>query len=227
MLRYYFKQIIFLTIFECFILSGFSQEKISRYAIGINAAELPALTLDINHYYKLSKRLSLTGNTGISFNHTYGGDLNWFLVPHYKCENDGYKIINQSGGFIKAGMRFNFKKERKQKKYLFMVFNAVNSIVYEKAYITSLTFDTNKSISHWKDIFGAGTTIGYSFKISKRLLSDVGLQISYPFYKENTLYGYQDFIPGIGFKDSDSMWFPVIVFNITYPFSMASETSDF
>ena len=216
-------------LFFCgIIVSSFVRSQ-SKYTIGVNAAELPALTLDVNHFYKISPRFELMGNTGFSFNHTYGGDINWILVPHYKCEGD-YKIINQSGGFLKAGFRFNFRKLSGKNHYIFSQINIIGSMLFEKVY--PLCTGTCPAIwysgfQHWVFISGAGTTLGYSFQLGKKLFSDLGLQVSYPFYRDGTLYGFRNFIPGIGFKDSNSKWFPVIVFNINYPFGRKNKTSDF
>jgi hypothetical protein len=67
-----------------------------------------------------------------------------------------------------------------------------------------------------KYIFGIGTRLGYSLKMGEKLQGDLGLQIAFPNNRYKSLFGYQNYIPGMGFKDSYSYWFPRLFFYIKY-----------
>lgn len=223
-----FKILLFIVFIlnSSFILSQEEREK-SSY-IGLNLAQIPALTIDLSYDYTIKPYLDLVGNFGYSFNHVYSGDLNFILVPHIKCGNCGIVIKNQTGGFIKTGMRLNIRKSYEKRNYILIGISLINSIVYEKADFTDYYSDCeiqtppntiiidDPITEQTKYICGIGMQLGYSFKMGDRLQSDVGLQVAFPHNNYKSLFGYRNFIPGIGYKDSYSYWFPTLNFVIKY-----------
>ena len=216
----------------CLFISAFSansqENKVKNNTIGLNVAELPALTINLNYEYAIKPYLDFVGNIGYSFNHTYSADLNFILVPHIDCGNCGIVIKNQTGGFVKTGLKLNSKKSYEKRNYFFIGISLINSVVYEKADFSDYYFDCeiqtppntliidDPITEQTKYIFGIGTQFGYSFKMGNKLQSDLGLQISFPHNNYKSLFGYRNYIPGIGYKDSYSYWFPTLIFNIKY-----------
>ena len=224
-----FKKIIILIWLLLIAFSSYPQENnIKKHTLGLNITQLPALTIDINYDYAIKPYLDFVGNIGYSFNYIYSGDLNWILVSHIKCGNCGIAIKNQTGGFIKTGIKFNTRKTFEKRSYFFLGINIINSVVYEKVDFTDYYGDCESNIpqniiiiddpirKQVKYIFGLGTQIGYSFKMSNKLQSDLGLQVAFPNSNYKSLFGYKNFISGIESKDSYSYWFPTMIFNIKY-----------
>lgn len=221
-------RIVILLLFVVSI-SVYSQEEKTKYqSIGINIFQIPAMTIDFNYDYSVKPFFDLSGDIGYSFNYIYNKDINWIIVPHIKSGNCGIVIKNQTGGFIKTGLKFNLRKSYEKRKFLFLKINLINSIVYEKADFTEyfgycleekphIIIDDPIKVQN-KYIIALGIQIGYSFKISDQLQSDLGLQVALPDNNYKSLFGYRNFIPGIGYKDSDTYWFPILIFNLKYLF---------
>ncbi len=204
--------------------SLYSQKEMSnKHTIGINLAQLPGLAVDFGYEYTLKPYLDITGNIGYGYNHVKGFDINEFLIPHIDSGNNGITIINQTGGFIKGGIKLNSRKSFPKRNYFFGGISLVYSYVYEQIiseYICPPFGYRGPCIPIFlkqsKHILGAGTTFGYSFKISKKFQGDFGLQVGFPIINYKSLYGYRNYIPGIGFKDSYQYWFPSLIFNLKY-----------
>jgi len=95
-----------------------------------------------------------------------------------------------------------------------------NSITYEKC-----TYQHAKGpdlilvpvqVSHTIFILGLSTSIGYEFSLTKKLKSSFDFQVSFPNKNYKDLYGYRNYIPGMGFKDFEGYWFPMITWNLKY-----------
>jgi hypothetical protein len=204
------------------------KNKVTNNTIGLNVAELPSLTIDLNYSYAIKPYFDLVGGIGYSFNHTYAADLNFILVPHIKCGNCGIVMKNQTGGFVKTMLKLNVRKSYETRNYLFIGIDIINSVVYEKADFSNYYSDYEMQESpntviiddpireQTKYIFGIGTRLGYSLKMGEKLQGDLGLQIAFPNNRYKSLFGYQNYIPGMGFKDSYSYWFPRLFFYIKY-----------
>lgn len=202
-------------------ISVYSQQTVKQ-SIGINIAQLSALSLDVDYEYEIKPYLNFYSAIGYSYNHTKSWDINFFLVPHIKCGNCGIKPINQTGGFLKTGVKINARRNFTKHNFFFLGINLINSVVYEKADFSDY-YDIpppdiilNPIQEQTKYVFGIGTQYGYSFKVFKKIQADVGLQIAFPLVNYKYLYGYENYIPGIGYKGSYSNWFPVIIFNLKY-----------
>lgn len=223
----YRKMIMIICLFMIAFSANSQENKTKTKAIGLNVAELPALTINLNYDYAIKPYLDFIGNIGYSFNHIYSGDLNFILVPHIKCGNCGIIIKNQTGGFVKTGLKLNARKSFAKRNFFFVGINLINSIVYEEADFSDYsdceiqtppnTVIIDDPITEQiKYILGVGTQFGYSFRMRDNLQSDLGLQIAFPHSNYRSLFGYRNFIPGIGYKDSYSYWFPTLIFNIKY-----------
>lgn len=111
----------------------------------------------------------------------------------------------------------NTRKSFEKRNYFFIEINFINSVVYEKAdfsdYYSNCEIQAPPNTviiddpitEQIKYIFGIGTQFGYSFKMGNKLQSDLGLQVAFPHSNYKSLFGYRNYIPGIGYKDSYSL----------------------
>ena len=224
--------VFYLIFILCFLLiqtkNCYSQnvKNNNKYTIGVNLSQLSALTIELNYEYHHKPYLDLVGNIGYSFNHIHSKDINSLIIPHIDCGNNGVEILNQTGGFIKLGVKLNARRSFQKRNYFFLGANLINSVVYEKADfsnycdygfcpIDNINIDDPIN-NHTKYIFAFGTWFGYSFKIWKMLQIDLGLQLAFPYNNYKSLYAYRNFIPGIGFKDAPDYFFPTIIINLKF-----------
>lgn len=218
----------FLLIIIFFISFSSKSQTVKKHTVGLNIAQIPALSFEPSYEYDFKPYFSFFGSLGYSLNHTKSYDLNWFLTSHIKCGNCGVQTHNQTGGFLKTGFQLKTRKSFEKANYFFVGATLIISVVYEKADITMFIEELPPGVccyiddpmpqTHTKYIFGLGTQAGYSFKIYKNLLSDIGFQLAFPYKTYKNLYGYENYIPGIGYKDSDEYWFPTLIFNLKYTF---------
>jgi len=161
-------------------------------------------------------------NSGYTFNYSNSFDFVGFLLsPHLKCANDGYKMIKQSGGFINLGINYHFRKSFEKRNYFFIGASINNSFISESAEYQDMESQGSQTESFNHDIylFGWSGIVGYNFKIINKLSSEFGIKISMTNNKFKELYGYENYIPGLGFMDtasSDTPVFPMIILNLKY-----------
>ncbi|HPX75139.1 MAG TPA: hypothetical protein PLW77_01005 [Bacteroidales bacterium] len=217
-----FKFILCLIIFLTTGKLAIGQDKESwSHDLGINLLQLPATTLDLVYEFSNNPRYTLSVNSGYTINYAKTFDIiGFFLSPHYKCGNNGYIMKKQSGGFVKIGMKFNFRKESEKMKYFYLGAFLSNSLIYERADYENWDILNSEieHLSHNVFIFGLTGIVGYNFRISNKLNSDFGVQISIPTNKYNDLYGYCNYIPGMGFMETcgNERVFPMLVLNLKY-----------
>ncbi|NLO43011.1 MAG: hypothetical protein GX109_08295 [Bacteroidales bacterium] len=189
------------------------EEKIMHHAIGLNLLQLPATTIDITYAFSNNPHYDFLVNTGFTFNYSKSMDyIGWLLTPHFDCGNDGFTMIQQTGAFLKGGMKYNIRKSFDKKHYFFFSAYLCSSWIYEEA-------DKTKRLKHHKFIFGFTGVAGYHIRIYKKLCTDIAINISYtPDKTIKDLYGYQNYIPGMGFMETcrNTNVFPIVVWSIKY-----------
>ena len=193
---------------------GFGQEeKIMHHAIDLNLLQLPATTIDITYAFSNNPHYDFLVNTGFTFNYSQSIDyIGWLLTPHFDCGNDGFTMIQQTGAFLKGGMKYNVRKSFDKKHYFFFSAYVCSSWIYEEA-------DKIKRLKHHKFIYGFTGAVGYHIHIYKKISTDIAVNISYtPDKTVKDLYGYQNYIPGMGFMETcgNTCVFPIIVWSIKY-----------
>jgi hypothetical protein len=189
--------------------------------LGINMLQIPALTINANYSYDIKPFLTPVFDLGYSFNYLKSFDwIGTILTPHCKCNNHYLDINSQSGGYLKLGIFLNLRKGFQKKHYPHLGVFVTNSIVNEKGVDNRLVSDIPNSgpvnLNHTKYIFGLNSALGYEFSITKRLKTNVDFQVSFPVSNYKTLYGYRNYIPGMGYKDFEGYWFPMLIFNLKY-----------
>ncbi len=215
-----FKSVFYLMLLLIAGSAVFGQEERNHY-IGINLFQIPATTLDLVYEFSYNPRFTMVVNSGFTINYANSFDyVGFFLTPHYKCGNYGYAMKNQSGGFVKIGMKFNFKKEAEKKSHFYLGAFMANSLIYEKAEYENLEIPNSEVeyLNHNLFIIGITGAAGYNFRISDRFNSDFVLHISMPTKNYKDLYGYRNYIPGMGFMEtcSNERIFPMLVLNVKY-----------
>ena len=204
-------------------VNGFGQQKEEwSHELGINLLQIHTSTLDLSYEITNNPRYSMIFSSGFTINASNNFDLLGFILsPHSKCGNNGFSMQKQSGGFVRIGMKYNFRSTMEKRNYFFIGASLTNSFIYEKAEYS--IWDTNitpaQSLSHSVYIIGASGVAGYNFKISNKLSSEFGLQISVPSNKIKDLYGINHYIPGMGFIetcDSKRRVFPIFFLNLKY-----------
>lgn len=202
---------------------GGQDSDILKHSVGINLLQLPATTIDLSYDYSPKANFSYSFGAGYTFDYTKNFDLlGFFLSPHYKCGNDGYVMKQQSGGFLRAGIKYNFRKTTEKKNFIFIGGNLIGSVIREKAEFEG--WDTPVSppekLSQTLFIPGITASFGYQFRISGSLHSAVGIQFSFPSSKYADLYGLAHYIPGMGFRETcgsrNTTLFPVVFLNVIY-----------
>ena len=82
--------------------------------------------------------------------------------------------------------------------------------------IDSRPYSYADKIEHTVYLFGLSSSVGYEFKMTNRFKTNIDFQLSFPTDKYLDLYSYGNFIPGMGFKDTNEKWFPMIILNFKY-----------
>jgi hypothetical protein len=199
------------------------ETEIRHHSAGINLLQIPATTLELTYDYSPKANFSYSVSAGYTFDYTKNFDLiGFFLSPHYKCGNDGYIMKQRTGGFLRTGVKYNFRKTLEKNNFFFVGGYFTGSVISEKAEFEG--WDTPVSppekLSQTLFIPGITASMGYQFRISGNLYSSVGFQLSIPSAKYADLYGYTNYIPGMGFMETcgsgNTVLFPIIFFNIIY-----------
>ncbi|MBN2663979.1 MAG: hypothetical protein JXR68_10050 [Bacteroidales bacterium] len=192
-----------------------------NHNIGINLLQIPATTIDLTYELNNKPRYMLIINPGYTFNYTNSYDyIGFFLSPHYKCGNNGYYMKKQSGGYIKIGLKYIFRNSTEKNNFFYLGAFITNSMVYEKAEYENMDISNSQieNLSHNIFILGFSSAVGYNFGISNRLTSDFGVHISLPSKKYDELYGYSNYIPGMGYMETcgNQVIFPMLILNLKY-----------
>jgi hypothetical protein len=214
------KQFLFLVL--CiFAISNVSGQSDRNYYWGINVLTLTTTTLNTNYEIDIIPSVSSLIDLGYTFNYEKAFDLvGTRITPHCKCGNEGYNLSRQSGGYLRLGAYLNFRKDFEVKSYPHIGLFFTNAIICEKGMfqpliVTEFVPDP-KEVSHTIFVFGLSLSFGYEFSITKRLKSYIDFQNSFPNKNYHDLYGYRNYIPGMGFKDSELYWFPMFILNLRY-----------
>lgn len=204
-------------------VNGFGQQNEDwSHELGINLLQIHTSTMDLSYEVANNPRYSMIISSGFTINAANNFDLlGFFLSPHSKCGNDGYSMQKQSGGFVRIGIKYNLRSNMEKRNYFFIGASLTNSLIYEKAEYSIWDPNINpvQNLSHNAYIIGASGSAGYNFKISNKLSSEFGLQISVPSNKIKDLYGISHYIPGMGFIetcDSKRSIFPIFFLNLKY-----------
>ena len=200
-------------------LKSYSQTDKNGF-IGLNLLQLPTSTVNINYSIDYKPFLTPLIDLGYAFGYNENFDLaGRFMTPHIKLY-DGYTINKQSGGYIKIGGFLNLRRDFEKVNFFHFGLFITNSIVYEKGLylspIDSRPYSYADKIEHTVYLFGLNTSLGYEFKITNRLKTHIDFQLSFPTDKYQNLYSYSNFIPGMGFKDTEDKWFPMLILNLKY-----------
>ncbi|HPX58928.1 MAG TPA: hypothetical protein PK495_01670 [Bacteroidales bacterium] len=190
------------------------EEKTMHHTIGLNLLQLPATTIDITYAFSNNPQYDFLINSGFTFNYSKSIDyIGWLLSPHFDCGNDGFTMIQQSGAFLKGGMKYNVRKSFDKKYYFFFSAYVCGSWIYEEA-------EKTNRLKHHKFIYGFTGNVGFHINIYKKISTDIAVNISYtPDKTVKDLYGYENYIPGMGFMEtcgSNKCVFPMIVWSIKY-----------
>jgi hypothetical protein len=198
------------------------QEAKSRnHTAGINLLQLPATTLDLAYEIPLKPRYSLVINPGFTLDYSKSFDIiGFFLSPHYKCGNDGYIMKQRTGGFLKVGLAYNFRNTSGKQNFWFMGLFLTNALIHEKAVYENMVGPDIEAVDlrHTQFIPGLSGAVGYNFRISDKLSGDGGFHLSFPSKKYKDLYGYSNFIPGMGFMETcgNERIFPLPMLRLKY-----------
>jgi hypothetical protein len=194
---------------------------IRKHSAGINLLQIPATTIDLTYDYSPKANFSYSFGAGYTFDYTKNFDLvGFFLSPHYKCGNNGYIMKQRSGGFLRVGIKYNFRKIKEQENFFFVGGYLTGSVIRERAEFEGWDFPVSppEKLSQTLFIPGLSATIGYQLRISGNVHSSVGAQFSFPSSKYADLYGYTNYIPGMGFMETcgsrKTVLFPMIFFNL-------------
>lgn len=188
--------------------------------IGLNILQLPTSTINLNCSIDYKPFLTPIVDIGYAFNYNDKYDLIGYNLTPHNDTYDGYTIEKQSGGYVKIGGFLNLRNNFDKQNFFHLGLFITNSIVYEKALYLS-PFDPRPysfadNIEHTVYLFGFSSSLGYEFKITNRLKSNVDFQLSFPTDKYYDLYSYTNFIPGMGYSGSMDKWFPMLIFNLQY-----------
>lgn len=204
------------------IISVQGQTKSSfQKELGINILQIPTTSIDLSYAIDLKPNYTVHISSAYTFNYVNAFDfVGYFLSPHAKCGNNGYSLIKQSGGYLRIGMKYNLRKTMEKNNYFFLGASLSNSIVYEKAEYSDMEIQDSPVVllKHTLSIFGVSALIGYNFKISERFNADCGLQISIPSDAYQKMYGYTNYIPGLGYMETcnSERIFPQLFLNLKY-----------
>ena len=192
-----------------------------HHEIGMNLLQIPSTTIDLSYLIANKPSYTIIINSGYTLNYASSFDfVGFFLSPHYKCGNNGYSMKNQSGGYLKIGLKYNLRKSLEKNNYFFLGGFLSNSLIYEKTEYENWELPNSQieEMKHTVFVFGLTGLLGYNFNISKNLNSDFGVQISIPSKAYENLYGYSNYIPGMGYMETcgSARIFPLIVLNLKY-----------
>jgi opacity protein-like surface antigen len=220
---------IFILLYLLISYGTYGQAKKNQY-LGINILQLPALTLNVNYSVEINPFFTPLVDIGYTFNYVKAANIDWagwLITSHIKHEFDypdhitwySYDIHKQSGGYLKLGGYFNFRRALEKQHFAHVGIFLTNSVVYESGdmYILYPVEHIEPTpVNHAVIVTGLNVAAGYEFSIAKRLKSNIDFQISLPNNNYRDLYGYRNFIPGMGFKDNEHRIFPMLIWNLKY-----------
>ncbi len=200
-------------------LASFGQNKKMQF-LGINILQLPASTINVNYSLDYKPFVSTLADIGYTFGHNVNIDVvGFFLTPHIDLY-DGYSGTKHTGGYLKIGTYLNLRRNFEKNNFFHLGLFFNSAAVHETTLYTpielSLPLATPQPLEHTVYLFGISTSVGYEFKIANRLKSHIDFQLSFPGNNYTQLYGYRNFIPGMGFKDLNRKWFPMLILNLKY-----------
>ena len=125
----------------------------------------------------------------------------------------------QSGAYLKPGLFFNLRKDIEKKIFFRLGLFLTYSIVHEEGgyYTENVRYNLPSQdvgivipVNYTHHSVGVSGSIGYEFKLSNRIKMNIDYQLSYPLNRETTEYGFRNFIPGMGYKESKSKISPLL-----------------
>jgi hypothetical protein len=212
------KKFLFI-ITSIIVLSSFGQKDKNQF-IGLNLLQLPSSTLNMNYSIENKPFLTSVADFGYAFGYNEKYDLIGIaLTPNIKLL-DGYLLDKQLGGYLKLGGFYNFRKGYYKHDFFHVGLFLTSSVVYESGFYLPpddvIPNSYDDKVKHTVCLVGLSSSIGYEFEITKRLKTNIDFQLSFPSSNYLNLYSYSNFIPGMGFKDTESMWFPMLILNLKY-----------
>ena len=212
------RKCIFITL--CLFIAFCTSAQTSRSQfIGINVLQLPALTINANYSIESTPFLTPIVDVGYAFNYEKSIDIfGNLLTPHCDCGNDGFGIEKRTGAYLKIGAFLNLRKSYEKQNFFHVGLFLNNSVVYESGdyVIIGIGKPIIQPVSQVAFVPGFSFSGGYEFSFSKRLKSNIDFQISLPGKNHKHLYGYSNYIPGMGYRDFEKYWFPMLLWNVKY-----------
>jgi hypothetical protein len=215
------KIILSMILFSSIVCNA--QTELNNY-IGIDIFQLPSTTLNANYTIEYKPYLTPLIEAGYTINYVIGDNydyMSYFLVDRIDCGCDGKVLEKQTGGDIKIGAIFNFRRDFEKQHFFHVGLFGTNSIIYEKGTYQSnwLEYDETPNIvpiKHTIYILSSNYIVGYEFRISKKLKSSFDLQYSLSTKNIDKLYTFVNFVPGIGVESYKNYRFPLLLFNLKY-----------
>lgn len=206
--------VAFMLIFVAGNLQG--QER-RKFIVGTNLYQMPATTFSVS--LNQSKFPNFENLTEIGYTHNYllGFDPMYFLILHCDCGNDGYNPEIQKGFYLKGGGIWNFRKTFDKKFFFSTGFGSTTSLVYEVADYTN-QFDWLSHQKHYVLILSLNQYFLMNWEIKKYRLQ-AGLLVSETFLNGKRLYGYENYVAGIGLRHTILNYaYSIPVLNVQYIF---------
>jgi hypothetical protein len=208
-----------------FLIKVSAQTEKNSY-LGVNVLQLPASTINVNYSIELNPYFTPILDVGYTFNYIKVKNSDWIgtLFTPRNNRDDGYYIDNQSGGYLKIGGFFNFRKESDKKNFFHLGLFITNSNMHVKGLYhapwDSRPLNNGNIIDKTANFSGIAASMGYEFKITERLKSNIDFQFSFPISfsneKYNQSFGYQKYISGMGYNNTNGNWFPMLIWNMKY-----------
>lgn len=211
--------------------SAFSQvENVKSQYIGFNLLQLPSSTLNMNYTIEHKHRFTSMVDFGYAIEYNdYYDFIGSMLTPSVRIE-DQYTINKQSGGYFKFGGFYNFREGYDEPNFFHLGFFVTSSLVMEEGISNSIEeyyeYPNGKEVNQNVFLVGFSTSVGYEFDLARRLKSSFDFQLSFPSSNYANLYSYKNFIPGMGYKEIDPMWFPMLIFNVKYLLDFEAKIKD-
>ena len=210
---------VFFLLVSCF---AFGQKTKNRF-LGSDVLQLPSTTFNANYSIEAKPYFTAVIDLGYTINYIKSFDfIGNLLTSHCDCANLGYEMDNISGGYFKFGGYYNLRNDFKKHNYFHLGVFLTSSIVHENGYYTQLIGETLPPheplvpVSHTVFVPGLNFKGGFVLSLSKKWAMDVDFQVSLPGENYNTLYGYRNYIPGMGYRDVVKAWYPMLICNLKY-----------
>ena len=186
----------------------FSQK---REFIGVNLSQLPASSININYEHELKPRINYLLEIGYTVNYQNSYDyLGYFISNHCDCY-DYADLDLTNGAFFKAGVLINLRQDFNKVNYFNWGLFLIQSIVHEKG----VNLEEHYNIDDTFFIFGLSSQFSYNFKITNKLSSNIGFQVSLASKNTRDLNSRTYFVPGMG-RNELSTAFPMIRIDLKY-----------